>query len=483
MSAPSSRSELERRTFWRLVAAQVLANGPPSVVTAAFLVAFLETDSGYVVRNSAALALYGALGFAFMILFGFRQFPREVAWLREERSPTDRERARLLIAPLAGAGGALAMWIGGAVLFTLINLGESTGDALVTGGTILLGGASTSALVYLSFERIMQPMVALALAESPPPRPVGPGVALRIAIAWLLTSGIPALTVLGVALAALLGAGVQEEQLALAAAFFSGGVLVVGLAALRVATRAVATPILEMRRALRRIEEGDFATRIEIADGSELGQLQAGFNRMAEGLGTYLDPSVAEHILRTGTALGGEETEVTVMFLDVRDFTGFAGSASAAEVVAALNRLFERVVPIVHAHGGHVDKFMGDGLMAVFGAPRSDPEHAAHAIGAALEITRAVEEEPLAIGIGLNSGRVIAGSVGGGGRQEFSVIGDAVNIAARVEAATRQTGDAVLVAERTRELAGDFTFEPRPGVDLGGRSVALYAVAPQSRAF
>jgi adenylate cyclase len=476
VSAPSSRSDLERRTFRRLVIAQVLANGPPSVVTAAFLVAFLETDPGYVVRNTVALAIYGALGFAFMVVFGFHQFPREVGWISEGRRPSDRERARLLLAPLAGAAGALAMWVGGAALFTLINLGQSSGDALVTGGTILLGGASTSALVYLSFERIMQPMRALALAESPPARPVGPGVGLRIAIAWLLTSAIPALTVLGVALAALLGARVDEEQLALAAGFFSAGVLIVGLAALRVATRAVATPILEMRRALTRIEHGDFGTRIEIADGGELGQLQAGFNRMAEGLGTYLDPTVAEHILRTGTALGGEEVEVTVMFLDVRDFTGFAGRASAPQVVSALNGLFERAVPIVHAHGGHVDKFIGDGLMAVFGAPRSDPEHAAHAIGAALEIARAVEEQPLRIGIGLNSGRVIAGNVGGGGRQEFSVIGDAVNVAARVESATRGTGDAILVAERTRELAGAFAFEPRAALPLGGgREVALFA--------
>ena len=477
MSAPSSRSELVRRTFRRLVAAQVLANGPPSVVTAAFLIAFLETDSDYVVRKTVALALYGALGFAVMVLVGLHRFPRELRWLTEERPPSDRERARLLLAPLAGAGGALATWVLGALLFTLINVGRSSGDALVTGGTILLGGASTSALVFLSFERIMQPLVAIALAESPPPRPIGPGVALRIAIAWSLTSGIPALTVLGVAVAALLGAGVQEQQLALAAAFFSGGVLVVGLVALRVATRAVATPILEMRRALRRVEKGDFSTRIEIADGSDLGQLQAGFNRMAEGLGTYLDPSVAEHILRKGTALAGEEVEVTVMFLDVRDFTGFAGRASATQVVGALNRLFERAVPIVHAHGGHVDKFIGDGLMAVFGAPRSDPEHAAHAVAAAVEIARAVAQEPLEIGIGLNTGRVIAGNVGGGGRQDFSVIGDAVNVAARVEAATRETGDPILVTARTRELATGVEFEQRPAAQLKGvrEPVALFA--------
>jgi adenylate cyclase len=96
-------------------------------------------------------------------------------------------------------------------------------------------------------------------------------------------------------------------------------------------------------------------------------------------------------------------------------------------------------VPIVHAHGGHVDKYVGDGLLAVFGAPRRQEEHADQALAVSLEIAAAVEEEfedRLSIGVGLNSGLVVAGNVGGAGRLEFSVIGDAVNVAARVEAAT-----------------------------------------------
>ena len=121
-------------------------------------------------------------------------------------------------------------------------------------------------------------------------------------------------------------------------------------------------------------------------------------------------------------------------------------------MVAALNRLFETVVPIIHEHGGRVDKFVGDGLLAVFGAPRRLQDHADRALKAALEIERAVRDLDLEIGIGINSGRVVAGNVGGSGRLEFSVIGDPVNVAARVEAATRQTGDTILLAERTKEL-------------------------------
>src|SRR5205823_3415583 len=174
------------------------------------------------------------------------------------------------------------------------------------------------------------------------------------------------------------------------------------------------------------------------------GDLARSFNEMTAGLaererireafGTYVDREVADHILREGTSLAGEEVEVTMMFIDIRNFTGFAERSSAPEVVATINRLFECAVPLIHEHGGHVDKFVGDGLLAVFGAPRRQADHADQALTAALEIERAVGDEfagEIEIGIGLNSGTVVAGNVGGAGRFEFSVIGDAVNVAAR----------------------------------------------------
>ena len=257
------------------------------------------------------------------------------------------------------------------------------------------------------------------------------------------------------------------------------------------ASRSVAEPVSAMRAALARVEAGEFEARVAVDDGSEVGLLQAGFNRMAEGLaererireafGTYVDREVAEHILRAGTDLGGEEVEVTTMFIDVRGFTGFAERSSAGDVVVTINRLFERVVPIIHAHGGHVDKFVGDGLLAVFGAPRRQEDHADQALAAAVEIERAVADEfrgELSIGVGLNSGTVVAGNVGGAGRLDFSVIGDAVNVAARVEAATRQTGDTILVSEHTRRLLRTgVELEERPEVPLKGKTepVALYA--------
>ena len=175
--------------------------------------------------------------------------------------------------------------------------------------------------------------------------------------------------------------------------------------------------------------------------------------RIREAFGVYVDHEVAEHILEEGVSLEGEEVEVTLMFLDVRDFTSWAEEGPAAEVVERLNGLFDVAVPVIHEHRGHVDKFVGDGLLAVFGAPQRSEKHADEALrgGAGDRQGGGQDATELEIGIGLNSGTVVAGNVGGGGRLEFSVMGDAVNVASRIEAATRETGDPILLSEHTSE--------------------------------
>ena len=257
-------------------------------------------------------------------------------------------------------------------------------------------------------------------------------------------------------------------------------------------SRSILAPLNDLRAGTARVAEGDFSARVPVMATDETGSLAGSFNRMVAGLeererlreafGTFVDPDVAERVLRQGTILEGEEVEVTVLFLDIRDFTAYAERTSAHDVVARLNDFYEHVVPILLRHGGHANKFVGDGLLAVFGAPERWPDHADRAVAAAREIARVVEEVyrgELRIGIGVNSGTVLAGTIGGGGRLEFTVIGDAVNTAARVEQATRETGDTVLVTDATlrllqRDRGG---FDERPAMALRGKSepVALFA--------
>jgi adenylate cyclase len=203
---------------------------------------------------------------------------------------------------------------------------------------------------------------------------------------------------------------------------------------------------------------------------------------LEQAFGTYLDPEVADHILREGMSVNAEEADVTMMFVDIRGFTEFAEQYEAREVLATLNCLFELAVPVITSRGGRVDKFVGDGLLGTFGVPEALPDHADRALEAALELERLAREHfqgDLEIGVGIDSGTVIAGNVGGGGRLDFTVIGDAVNIASRVEAATRETGDVVLISDRTRaaltRTAPELT--ERSNVSIKGRRspVALYA--------
>ena len=260
-------------------------------------------------------------------------------------------------------------------------------------------------------------------------------------------------------------------------------------------TKSVLTPVRGLLQATERVKEGDLSTRVPVISGDELGELASSFNEMVTGLeereklraafGSYVDPEVAERVLEEGELLEGEEVEATLMFVDVRDFTAFSERASAREAVAYLNDLFGLVVPIVMKHGGHANKFIGDGLLAVFGAPERHSDHADRALGAAGEIARAVDDRydgRLAIGIGINSGPVVAGTIGGGGRLEFTVIGDPVNVAARVEKATRDLGDTILCTEATRCLLSDggARLESRGSVDLRGKTdpIAVYSPVP-----
>jgi len=259
-------------------------------------------------------------------------------------------------------------------------------------------------------------------------------------------------------------------------------------------TRSVMTPMRDVLSVIPRVKAGDLSARVPVVSGDEMGTLARSFNDMVGGLqererlreafGSYVDPDVAERVMAEGTTLEGEELEVTVVVVDIRGFTAFAENASARETVDYLNDFFGCVVPILLSHGGHANKYVGDGVLGVFGAPERLPDHADRAVRAAMEIDRAVEErygDALRIGTGVNSGPVSAGTVGGGGRVEFTVIGDPVNVASRVESATRELGERILVTESTKALMSEdsgIRLEPRGSLPVRGRSEPVNVYAP-----
>jgi adenylate cyclase len=266
-------------------------------------------------------------------------------------------------------------------------------------------------------------------------------------------------------------------------------------------TRSLCRALAELQQATEQVRVCDYTARVPVVATDETGTLAQSFNTMVAGLqereqlreafGASVDPRLAERVLREGHDFDGEEVEVTVLFLDIRDLTAFAENATPEEVVTMLNGFWELVVPALLRHGGHANKSIGDGLLAVFGAPERLDDHASRALAAALEIIRLVCDRCVGrveVGIGVNPGPVIAGTVGGGGRVEFTVIGDTVNTAARVEAATRETGDEILITDATRHRlaasppafdAGPLALDTRPPVTLKGKRPPVELWAPR----
>jgi adenylate cyclase len=184
-------------------------------------------------------------------------------------------------------------------------------------------------------------------------------------------------------------------------------------------------------------------------------------------------------------AVNGEDALVTVLFVDIRDFTPFADRVTAREAVALLNEFFGVVVPVLEEHGGRVQSYLGDGVLGVFGAPEPLPDHADRGVAAARAIVAAVEahfSDRCRVSVGVNSGLVIVGTIGGGSRFDLGIIGDPVNVASRVEQATRRTGDSVLVTEATRCLLEHDGLVPRGAIELKGKPapVAVYALGAEA---
>jgi adenylate cyclase len=353
----------------------------------------------------------------------------------------------------------------------------------------LLTTAYAGTLHYLALELAMRPILFdINSALDTPVRIDRPRVPLRLK----LLGSLPLINVItGMVVAALTsdGGGTDALTVAVLIALFVSFTISFELTVLL--TRSILRPIEDLEAATERIRQGRFDEHVPVTTSDEFGELSSAFNQMVDGLaererlreafGTYLDEEVAQHLISADFEPGGEELEVSLVFVDVRDFTTAATESSAAEVVARLNELFECIVPIVAQHRGHIDQFIGDAVLVVFGAPARIPQHADRAVQCAVELARTINSRRpggFEVGVGVNTGPVVAGSIGGAGRLSFSVIGEPVNLASRVESMTRETGDPVLITGETRaQLSETIEVEPRGEREIRGyeRRIELYA--------
>src|SRR5918996_1971625 len=337
----------------------------------------------------------------------------------------------------------------------------------------------------------------------------GPGIRLRLVAAFVAVSLVPIaiLAVLSYREGGEEGAEHGETIGGIAVSTLERGVagvsllLAVGVALL--VGRSIVRPLRRLDEAIGRVERGDFGVRVPPSGGGELMHVAEGFNRMAEGLerealvrelfGQYVTPELAEKAIAERGRLDGQLVTCTALFADIRDFTGLTESLPPSELIGILNRYFERMSAIVVDEGGLVNKFGGDSLLAVFGSPLNPmPDHAVLAVQAALRMQRELAGlnaelradglPEIMIGIGIGTGEVVAGNVGSRRKLEYTVIGDAVNVAARLQALTKELGEPLLVSQETGEAAGGVCRLAEVGaVDVRGKAEPVRVFRAEAR--
>jgi adenylate cyclase len=470
-----SRDQLVRDIHRRLNRLGWVANAVGAFVVScsvAFLGGlFMNADEGLdlaLVTVPTAVAYVVAAGLVITRL-GHRHLDETVGWIAEGRPPDAREHRQTLgLAAHEVKLDAIA-WIAGGILFALLNaVAHSWELGAVALATVWLGGETTCAIVYLAAERILRPVTARALAARLPSAPASPGVRTRLLFVWALGTGVPLLGVLVLGIVGLTKSDVDAQYVAAAGLFLGVVAMAVGLLATLFAARAIADPVISVRSALERVEAGDLDAQVAVDDGSEVGLLQAGFNRMAEGLrereqirdlfGRQVGHDVARAALRNPPKLGGEEREVGVLYVDLVGSTSMALAMPPTEVVRVLNLFFRVVVETVEARRGLVNKFEGDAALCVFGAPIASDDPAGEALSAARDLSARLRSEVSQVdfGIGVSAGRAVAGNVGAEQRFEYTVIGDPVNEAARLSRLAREHSERVLSSEAAlRRTRGD----------------------------
>ncbi|KRC53643.1 MULTISPECIES: adenylate/guanylate cyclase domain-containing protein [unclassified Nocardioides] len=424
-----------------------------------------------VVALAIAVPVYVAVAVAVGTAWGTTTSLGALRWATDPTVDPDRtQRERALRVPFWLTTMQLVLWTTGTVLFTVLSVVLQPSRALGTGLTVGITTVIVAGVAYLLTEFALRPVAARALSDvRVTGRLRGAGVGPRQAIFWWLGTGAPTVGLLITAILALTPRNdATLNQLAVVTIVVCGVVLVFGFLLTDLNARSVVAPIISVRDAMRAVERGDLDTDVVVYDGTELGQLQSGFNDMVSGLqereqirdlfGRHVGQEVAAAAAALGAGeieLGGETRTCSVLFVDLVGSTTYATEHGPTQVVAVLNRFFGVVVDEVDRHHGLVNKFIGDAVLAIFGAPVEHADHASAALEAARAMAArlAVEVPEVGAGIGVATGQVVAGNVGHEQRYEYTVIGDAVNSAARLTDLAKDVPGCVLAAWDSVEAA------------------------------
>ena len=440
-----------------------------------------------------AVPVYVGVAIFVGVVWGTAGGLRAHRWAFQDRTPSEEERVAALGVPWFLTKIQAGLWLGATVVFTLLAAILQPERALTTALTVGIASLVVSAVSFLFSEFALRPVAARALSGEERLKVRGLGVRRRMLLFWGLGTGAPVAGLVVVAILTLTLGEVSLTKLAIVVLVLGGVVLCFGLLVTWLNARAVVAPILAVRNAMEEVEDGNLDAEVQVYDGTELGQLQAGFNEMVRGLrdrerlrdlfGRHVGKDVAEAAALGDVELGGEIRVVSILFVDLIGSTTLANEREPGEVVELLNRFFAVVVEEVDRHSGLTNKFIGDAVLAIFGAPVELEDHASEALAAARAMGKRLAEEvpELEAGIGVATGEAVAGNVGDESRFEYTVVGDAVNAAARLTELAKDVDGHVLAAWESVESAGEDeagNWQRHATITLRGRSTETVLAVP-----
>lgn len=416
-------------------------------------------------KNTGLVVLLVLLATAAVAIGGSAIIAPTLRWYAPGHEPTPEQRDAAM--KIAGRQSLLmaAAYTTCGVILILLNI--SGGAALIVPIAIgvAIGAAAAAGTGLLLAQRTLRPIMSVATRDCEP-RLAVPGVFARMVLLWFLVSALPIGVIATVV--ALRSAGWlidSSAALEVPVLVVSLAALVLGLPTMILTSRSISDPLGEVADAMGEIEHGHMATYVGVYERSQIGRLQSGFNRMVAGLeererirdlfGRHVGADVAHRALEEGTSLSGDVVEAAVLYIDLVGSTRLAENLPPQEVAEILNDFFRIVVDTVDEYQGLINKFEGDAALVIFGAPLRTDEPASDALATARALGRELRRLPLVdFGIGVSAGRMFAGNIGAENRYEYTVIGDAVNEAARLADLAKTSQRRILCSGAAIERAG-----------------------------
>lgn len=445
--------------------------------------------------NAIAVPVYIVAAFVVGIALGTVVAVRDLQWAIRRRPPTrdDARRAQRAPRQLVAIQGML--WAIATVMFTIMY-GVMDPNLIPKAFFVVgLSGVVVVTASYLLIEFALRPVQAEVISAGYRRRK-RTGILSRAVVSWIGGSAVPVIGIILVVFFGVLRDDTTKLDLFVGVTVLAIIALITGLLLCVLSTTSVNAAIRSVRSGMRRVQDGDSDVDVVVYDGTEVGDLQVGFNSMVSGLrerehlhdlfGRHVGRDVADAALQRDPELGGTERTVAVIFVDVIGSTTLAADRSPTQVVEILNRFFAVIVGAVERHRGLVNKFEGDAVLAIFGAPVDLDDPAGAALCAAREIatTLAAHVPDLSAGIGVGYGPVVAGNVGAIERFEYTVIGDPVNESARLSELAKRDPTRPLASGRAVDAAHDEAahWERQETTTLRGRTAetTVYAAAVTS---